>query len=325
MYTLTIPQHFVNLREISDAVEDYISRQTYVLEYGQDDYTADNILNTCYEIIYEELNEYGLVVDTDWRNDRFTCGYIYLLRKFIDDLPNLIRPVKSDIENYLNSSETEDELNDIYEYIQPTGDYKELPYILSSTYVTDNKFLDYVKSIIANLNDELTPVKIPSIDKAKEYIVKTGKLRELATKYSRILISNLPELTVDTNIVDKMLRDYDTDKISPDLISIYSKVDTDNVPEYLSDLKDKYMQEHHERAAHHIEYYTDPKKSPLPLITTEALILMVAHHVEIDTTKSEFAESVEDMIAKGRSVLRDDHISLIRKMKDIILLNMEDE
>ena len=148
MYTLTLPQHFVNLREVSDAVEDYISRQTYILEYGPDDYTAYSILNTCYEIIYEELNEYGIVVDTDWRNDWFTCGYIY----------ELIRPVKDDIENYLNSSEIVDELNDIYEIVQPSGDFKELPYILSSAYTTDNKFLEYVKSIIANLNDEMVPV-----------------------------------------------------------------------------------------------------------------------------------------------------------------------
>lgn len=324
MYTLTLPQHFVNLREVSDAVEDYISRQTYILEYGPDDYTAGSILSTCYEIIYEELNEYGIVVDTDWRNDWFTCGYIYLLRKFVDDLPQLIRPVKDDIENYLNSSEITDELNDIYEIVQPSGDFKELPYILSSTYTTDNKFLEYVKSIIANLNDETVPVKIPNIEQAKEYIIKTGKLRELATKYSRILINNLTDLTIDVNVVNKMLRDYDVDKISPELISIYSKVDTDEVPEYLSDLKDKYMQEHHERAPHHIEYYTDPKKSPLPLVTVEALILMVAHHVEIGTTKAEFAEAVEDMIVKGRSVLREDKISLIRRMKDIILLNMED-
>ena len=132
-----------------------------------------------------------------WRNDWFTCGYIYLLRKFVDDLPELIRPVKDDIENYLNSSEIVDELNDIYEIIQPSGDFKELPYILSSTYTTDNKFLEYVKSIIANLNDEMVPVKIPNIDQAKEYIIKTGKLRELATKYSRILISNLSDLAID--------------------------------------------------------------------------------------------------------------------------------
>ena len=112
MYTLTLPQHFVNLREVSDAVEDYISRQTYILEYGPDDYTAYSILNTCYEIIYEELNEYGIVVDTDWRNDWFTCGYIYLLRKFVDDLPELMFLLK-----YLTSNKLKNTLSRLVSYV----------------------------------------------------------------------------------------------------------------------------------------------------------------------------------------------------------------
>ena len=326
MYVPSIPEQFVNLRSISDTVDDYLSRESYIEAFGPDDYDIPTLLNVCYELIYGDICDYGVTLSIEWRDDGFTRSYLYLILKFIADLPGLIRPVKDSVETYLNSSSADDnEFVDLYEIIHPTDvELSELPYILD--YVcTDNTFIEYVKSVVEHLNDETKPVKIASVDRAKAYIAKTGKLRDLIRKYTKIITDNLA-IDYDRELLAKYIRDYDIDKISPNNINIFSVIDlTDEVPLAFRELKEKYLHEHHARSIHHIDYFTDPAKVPSPLVTNEALIIMTAHHVEIGTTKEEFADAVEDMISQGRSVLSAGKIELIRKMKDIILANMGED
>lgn len=326
MYVPTLPEQFVNLREISDTVNDYLSRESYIEAFGPDDYDVNTLLNVCYEIIYDEICDYGVTLDIEWRDDGLTRSYIYLVLKFIRELPNLIAPVKDSVETYLNASTADDnEFVDIYELTHPTDvELSELPYILDHVFA-DNVFVEYVKSIIDHLNDEFHPVKISSIERAKAYIEKTGKLRELIRKYTKVVTDNL-DIPYDHELLAKYIRDYDIEKISPDNINIFSRIDlTSEIPEGFKDLKEKYLNEHHLNSIHHIEYFTDPSKKPTPLVTNEALIIMTAHHVEIDTTKEEFDNAVEEMISKGMPVLTVGKIELIRKMKNIILAHMGDD
>ena len=324
MYSLSLKEHFQNLKNISETIANYIDTEGYIADFGPDDYTAKGILVNCYDVIVTELKDIGITTDLQYEGDLFLCGYIYLVRKYIDDLKLLLTEDSCDrLESCLD--DTEPDINffkTVYQIINSEKyEHKELVYIIDSLY-TGDLFKNYIRKEIKTFR-ELKQNKFKyDIEKANAYINKTRKLRELAKKYTFIIIGNL-NLKVDSAKIDKLLRDYDMDKISPDTIGIYSVVDTDQVPANLYSFAKQQMQLHHERSSHHIEYWIDPKKNPRPIPTIEDLILLTAHHVEIDTTADEFEESVENMIEIGKSIFTQQQVDLIEQMKSTVLSVME--
>ena len=89
MFTMSIDQHFVSLRNVSDNVDDYLGRELYkedllVDKDCGDTFSPRDILSACYGIVLEELKDFGImfnIPDDDILADMVTCGYVYLIRK----------------------------------------------------------------------------------------------------------------------------------------------------------------------------------------------------------------------------------------------------
>jgi hypothetical protein len=317
MYLLTIPQHFAHLRDISDTVENYISNELYIADFGPDNYTEKDILGQCYEIIIDELKDYGITTDLDYKGDYYLCGYLCLLREFVEKLPDLI--TKHLAEKLSSIIEESDNLLSSMIALFDHTEYKELTYISDNIYY-DDEFVTYVKQLTESIqSEEATNYINPSDKSVQQYIEKIRVLRELAAKFSKRIVAFMPD-NVDVTYLNKLIRDYDMDKISLDAISAYSKIDREEVPEYLRSMHERLMDEHHKRSLHHIEYWVSRNLSP----SVTDLVILTAHHVEPGKTKSDVHNAVEEMITKGRSVLSDEQIDTIRKMRDVCLDGMQE-
>lgn len=319
MYILTIPQHFANLRKLSSTVEEYLSQQMYIADFGNDEYNERDILAQCYEIAEMDLNGYGVYLDWQYKGDFYRSGYVQLLLEFIISLRTLITNDNQDtIIAALN--ESDNTIKDLFAVFEHDKHFQPLNYLIDHCYSTDT-FDQYIQSILHSLEDD-SAIYDPDIDREVKYIEKTRELRAYATKYTNIILSNMQK-PYEQPVIDKLLKEYDLDKINPSQIKIYSRIDLDEVPEGLKEFKERQMLIHHERSKHHIEYWIDPNKSPRPLLTYENMVLLVAHHAEPGTTKPEFSDSIEHMIDMGRTIFTEQQIALIRQMAQIVLENME--
>lgn len=328
MLYMELPKHFSLLRDISPTVDDYLARELYKLDYAEDGelvdtYSAKDILGLCYSIIIDELRSIGvhIAMDTDTLiQDIYTCGYVYLIRKFVDKpyFAKLLQATdtKEAVSKYLD---TEDQklnlLEDLVNIINiKAHDYElsEMSYILQNTYTTQ-AFVEYIKNIVSAIEDP-DAIIVQDVSIEEKYTKRIATLRHLAYRYTHIAIDllNLHD-QVDMDKIAKLLRDYDRDKILPDTIAIYSIIDKDDVPTNLHATKKKYMDIHHSNSPHHAEYWlTD--NSTKQRFTLDNLILLVVHHIEPNTSPEEFKEEVDSMLQKLSSILSDNHKQLANKM-----------
>ena len=328
MLYMELPKHFSLLRDISPTVDDYLARELYKLDYAEDGelvdtYSAKDILGLCYSIIIDELRSIGvhIAMDTDTLiQDIYTCGYVYLIRKFVDKpyFAKLLQATdtKEAVSKYLD---TEDQklnlLEDLVNIINiKAHDYElsEMSYILQNTYTTQS-FVEYIKNIVSAIEDP-DAIIVQDVSIEEKYTKRIATLRHLAYRYTHITIDllNLHD-QVDMDKIAKLLRDYDRDKILPDTIAIYSIIDKDDVPTNLHATKTKYMGIHHSNSPHHAEYWLTDNLTK-QRFTLDNLILLVVHHIEPDTSPEEFKEEVDGMLQKLSSILSDNHKQLANKM-----------
>ena len=317
MITLSIPQQIAYLREMSETVDTYIAKEIYKQDFNERDFSEKDILSQCYGIISDELRDYGIEsIAPEYFDDFYLTNYIYYLAKFIKDLPTHIDDIDS-LQSIIDNSTTSSILQDLIDAFAKEDCLKEL---IDAVSVND-KLFEYCNSIIDTKSSGNPVAYDPHVSRQMKYLNKIKTLRELASKYTNLIINKL-ELRVDNTIVSKLLKDYDTDKITSDNLPIYSLVDSDECPEELNEFKEKKMLEHHLRSPHHIEYYLDPHKNPRPLLTVEALVLLVAHHVEIGTTSDEFVDAVGNMVNKAETILLESQKELIDSMAGVIVLHL---
>lgn len=334
MYYMELTKHFTLLRDISPTVDDYLTRELFEEDYYDEEegelaynYSAKDVLGACYSIIIDELNAIGIhfAIDLDTlTQDIYTCGYVYLIRKFVDK-PYLAKLLQATdtvdaVSKYIDTDERKPNLlEDVVNIVNiKSHDYEltEMEYILPQTY-TDESFTTYLKSVIAAIN---TPdaIIVKDLTAVENYTKHIATLRQLAYRYTYAVIGMLNlEPQLDMTKIAKLLRDYDRDKIQPDTIALYSLIDKENVPTSLYATKKKYMDIHHANSPHHVEYWLadNPLKQKF---TLDNLILLVVHHVEPGTSPEEFRSEVEDTVSKLHDILSIQHKQLARKMVDAI-------
>lgn len=322
MFILTIPQQFAYLREISDTVDTYISQELYKQDFGIE-YTESDILVQCYSIIVEELKKYGIsYIDLPYSGDFVLSAHIYLLYKFIKDLPNLISEDNVEVIRAIKENTTDDAIVELVDQIN-SARYNDLRYIYDHVFV-DSSFGAYLENIITAFENNTTISFNASALQQRDYLFHTKLLRETAAKYAAILANSYPD-KVDNVYLSKLLRDYDKDKISADNIAIYSTVDSDHVPDSLKPIRDKFLLKHHLFSSHHIEYWLDSTKNPRPIPNFTDILMLVTSRAEPNITRSQFIESVDTLISKAEVIFSKDQVKLISDMRDIILNNVGEE
>lgn len=330
---LNLFTQITDLRTISENIDTYLEQEMYkdTLGKGVDtDYTVEDILQECYAIILQELVEFGIDFscdDGDLLQDWYTAHKLYSLRYFVDAnnlrefLANNADDIKL-IQPILDNNESEDVFHDVLMALldkHPDDIYlKDMEY-LDRDIVTSYRFRDHVKAVIDVVIRDGENILIPDVERAKRYIEKTGLLRKLASDTSARIIQALSDIDDwDLQLLNKILRDYDLDKISAENIKIYSAIDLDAVSPYLEDIKNKKLDEHHKRSMHHIEYWLDPDKEPRPVPEKEHLVVMVAHHNEPDTTAATFWQEINDMLDKGKELFIPEQVALINRMAEVV-------
>lgn len=335
---LTPQRQLADLRSASENVADYLDREIFRDTFEDEnviDYTIEDILQECYAIVLQELVELGIKFtcdESDLLQDWYTAHTLYSLRYFFDanNFREFLVANTEDItllQNILDSDESEDVFQqcvDVLYQQHPDDLYlKDIDYLSRDIY-SSYRFKDHIKAIIEVIISNGENIIIPDVARAKRYIEKTQILRKLANETSERIMSKLDDITWNKALVDKILRDYDLDKISPETIKIYSAIDLDEVSPYLEKTKEKKLDEHHKRSLHHIEYWLDEDKDPRPTPEKEHLLVMVAHHNEPDTDAATFWQEIREMLDKGKEIFSEEQIALITRMADAVYPRGED-
>lgn len=331
MQDYSIPKQLADLRDISENVADYLDRDIYDEYLGPNsDYTVEDILQECYAIILQELTEYGVTFcceEEDLIQDWYVAHKIYELRYILDAnnfREHLLRypdDIKG-INNLLDTEEGDDIFPALIAYLgeQHPDDvrFQDVDY-LAQDVVTNTRLKDHIAAIIENIEAVGADVVIPDMARAKRYLAKTQELRTLAREAVNKITSQLTAIDWDRPVLEKLLADYDLDKIAPDTLKIYSVIDLEpEVSPLLVDVRTKMLDEHHKRSLHHIEYWLDKAKDPRPIPTKENLALLVAHHNEPGTTSSTFWKEIREMLEKGEQLFSEDEKRSIVQMAECV-------
>ncbi len=314
MDRLSLTDQFVDLRSISDNVEDYLSRELYVDSFGYDsDFTPADILRECYTIILQELRELGITFTAeidDLLCDWYTAKHLYYIREIADayTLKEICRDedVKNKLDTLLQAPEESDDLfvalvTHLHEK-HPTELKYRYAVEFSDLIIASERFDQHVKCILAASND-YDAIATPDIKLAQSYIKKIQDIRNLVKTTVVTIVNKLQlQTSLSTIKLNKLVDEYDMDKIAPKNLKLFSIIDNEAAKELypnLIKLRAVEMQKHKERASHHIEYWF--KHNNLHP-TKEDLILLVAHHNEPGVTPDKFKSEIETMLAFGEQI-----------------------
>lgn len=333
---LSITEQFIDLRSISDNVDDYLSRELFQDSFGVDsDYTMNDVLRECYVIVLQELRDLGIQFTMeidDLLEDWYIAKHIYFIRQITDayTLTKLCKEgdIKNKLETLLQApEESEDIFSSLIGYLsEKYPDKLEYQYVndFSSNIVSTERFCQHIRAIIDALAAQ-DAVPMPDITLAKSYIEKITGLRKFASTATYKIIEQLHLSTqIDKIKIKKLLDEYDMDKLSPDRIRLYSIIDNEAASDLypqLGTFKETMMQLHHERAHHHLEHWI---KYPNPHPTVENLILLVAHCYEPGATAASFWEEIDDMINKGTAIFNPEDVTFILAAANCVFARSQD-
>ena len=335
MLRLSIPEQLDDLREISDTVSDYLSRELFKVSFGPDgDYTVNDILKECYSIVLQELNDFGISfsISTDeLLEDWYTAKRIYYVRKIVaaeylkqnltnanelDRISALLENDEIDTDFFLVMFES------LYPARSARAEFKELQ-DFAVFVVANERFEAHVRAILEYLTELGSSVSNPDTTRMSKYISKVMASRKAVAEAVKTISSKLPLVYahMDKKLLQKLIDDYDRDKISAEDIGVFSFIDMGEVEESLYSYRDAMLLKHHERSPHHIEYWTAAWKVPAPAPKNENLLMLVAHLVDNPSGNSRaiFEKSFEKLLTDGLSVFSPEQVDLLREMAAAVL------
>lgn len=307
MERLDLAEQFEDLRTISDMVAEYLTRELFREEWGSDgDYGANEILARCYSFVEEELKEYGVyfrIPDTDLLGDFYTAKHIYYIRQLLD-ATNLITTLKDattiDEISTLDISVNHDEgfafLIDLLIRSQPSTTLTLLQDFANTVRVT-SEFYDHIHACCNYVKDNGLDVALPDLSKATAYLNKIKVDRERIAQFASTVMDNSVTIRakIDKLILNKLITDYDIDKIDASALKIYSYLDNGEVAEPLQAYKDLKLLEHHRRSPHHIEYW---EIRPTTVFTYANALICIGHLWETDVALEDLAVKVHEFMNK---------------------------
>lgn len=326
-------EQIADMRTISEDVATYLDDEEYKEDFSSRDFTIEDILKRCYEILIDELQEFGItfnVPNETLLESWYTAKLIYLVRAFVDsrNLTDLfINQNKTDeVEALINSDEFTN--SDFDKFLELINDEKyQLLLDHASWIMISTRFVDHVSSIITNIY--INETRTTDLDEIKNYINKVSNNRKILKNFIDLLLSNIDYLNkyVDRSRIKFLLDRYDQDKINPNEVGIYSRIDREVVPDNLKMFKEQMMDKHHLRAPHHIEYWT--KKEPTRPMTLEDFILLIIHFLGEETPIDERIEDIRTMVKDYKDYFDNLYIKdvtiptqeLISKMMNVIESN----
>lgn len=344
----TIAQDILNLRFLSDTAETYICNQEYVSQYGQDDVKEEDILFELYGIIKKELLDLGIVYwDTQYDplEDWYQARSLYYFRKVFDEdvLLQLFKQNDSvipGIETIIHSEESDD--SDIHLILELlNGVFVDHPDIsmcmeFQDRVISTSRFVDHLKATI-HTHKHMATVTIDDPETILPYIkqIELGRVR-VKEAIERILlnldetgkilttdISNCGRSSIDMVMLDTLIRGYDLDKIQPNEISYYAVLDKpdEDVDKAQLPFKQKYMDIHHTRSPHHIEYW---KANGTLNLTNAHILMLVAHLYNPYANSEEFITDFATLGKAAKSIFTEDQIKILDTYGYVLMGTLRD-
>lgn len=321
-----LEQDLLDLRQVSVAVENYICSQSYLLKYGQDEISIELLLRDSYELVLDELKELGIIfwdTENSILEDWYTARCIYHARSLFDQL-KLTRLVHQNrtIIPVLETIVTSDEGDDsniilVLDALHFTfSDDADISFCIRhmDRIISDEQFDAHVLAILNQVKN--TPLStIDNLATVTAYLKRIDDGRIAAAQAVEKLKPLLQD--TDTSQLDKWVAVYDLDKIAANDINIYAIVDNEDgpdLPDELRVLAKRYMDAHHQRTPHHIEYWLAHNKLP----DYPALTILVAHHWMPDKSQSDFNRDVDAMVETGQAVLGEIATAFIRRCQQLL-------
>lgn len=313
MFYMTLDQHFASLRAMYETIDDYIDTGLYKYDFDEEEtYTAKDVLGACYNIVLTNLKEIGLYFNTnedELLQDIFTCGYVYLVAKFIsrDNLKSLFKTadLSAKVSSLIDAKSDDKYLfpalvDLVLEFTQTRNlELTELPYI-SGTIYNDEKFIAYLKDILTEIeNDDSVPdISEQDLSAVTSYLAKINAGRQRVKAIALAVADKLVDYGVNLTKLNKLIKDYDYDKIAPDAIDIYAHADTEEEApsKEIAEYNKKQLDAHHLRSPHHIEHWLSGIGTDF---TIDDLIMLVCHHAEPGVGVDEFISKVKEMVQKA--------------------------
>jgi hypothetical protein len=201
----------------------------------------------------------------------------------------------------------------------------ELGYMVNAIYTTE-EFEKYLLNTVQSISENKTVDFIPQLVNVNEYIEKIKQGRAAAKYWSeKVATELLSTMEINFAKLNKLNRDYDMDKISPDEVGLFSLIDNDDeINPALLTTKFNLLEKHHKRSPHHIEYWLYGNgSSSTPSI--ENLIMLVVHHAEPMVDSDEFKHGVNEMLAKAELYFGEDYLALAKQIRDFIATELDGE
>ena len=302
------------LRDISGTIDEYIQGSYYVEDFGVDtDYTINDVLKVAYEIILEELSEFGIkfnIDEFDLLQDWYTAFHLYYLRKFVDST-NLISVIQNKAEFQrlrdlypASEEDTEDDFKSFINYLlecevedieNDDEDIKNVTYLLPYIETTP-RFRSHILSILDFLEETGKTIIMPEVELVSRWMKKMQAVREYIRKAYIFLSKEDPNLAVllQSPLAQQILDRYDMDKVNQENIKFWALMEDPDYGNYLKPTYDKVVKLHHLRSNHHFEYWTIAHPDYIP--HQEELLILVVHHYEPGSTKEEFIKGVKDYL-----------------------------
>ena len=308
---LTEAEQLEDLRTISGDVAEYLDTETFREDYDYDNYEVGDILYKCYQIVIDELKQFGLylsVSEDQVLSDWFTAKHLYYIRKLVDS-ENLEKVISQFVDRQVFSQLTDSmtDSTDLFTRVLEVlvgvspENYQDLLQFSDRIYATD-KFRDHLSAIIEKIDSKEAVPELANIEEQIEYLGKVQRSRAILVRIKDVLLSNVPDIAaeVDLEAWNHAIANYDREKIQPDTLPIYAHIDKD-VPEYLEAYKKSMMDQHHIAVPHHIEYWEE-RIYELSNLDMMHVIMLISHHAEPDTTVDDFTKGVEDMFREHEQI-----------------------
>ena len=295
------------LRTVFSSVDTYISTNQYMLEVPSIDTLNDQfVLNRCYEIALNELQQIGIVLNVsleEFLESYYDANCIIHLKEILDiDNLSSIFTSNSDFSHMLimilTDSETHEsnyfsEFLDLYERYY-SSDTK-LKHLLDNSYFFSStmSFRRYIVNVKTNAITRCTLDSLSS-DKLTAFFQLIQKDRSNYKIAVEHVLSN-SKLDLNEEYLLDTINKYDIEKIQPTNSGDFYFAIMSNPEDLNESLKSKQkdiLYKHHINVTHHIEYYLIRDIIP----TNDNLVELISHFYGVDNTLEEFKKEVHSLI-----------------------------
>lgn len=313
MSTEWIDEDIESLCDVSEECADYMDRELYLADFGTE-VDIKTILDRLYTILEDELEDLGvIIIDDNLYQDWFLRRRLISLRKVLDseNLNRLLtthvdKDLKDTLLSIISTSRPgrllEAIITKLIDIVPQDHDLEMAGEMIYYHVSCNERLYDHVKAVLNNVPDTIKMLKSIDEKAVSEYLRHIERdrrnIKQFIDTVRPLIVTK--GYTLDEAFLKSVIDSYDLDKTTSDNIAIYAQVDKDEVHPSLIDIQKQYMDAHHGRSPHHVEYY---KERHLTVSNISQMMVLVGHHFDPEINHDEFTTKVRDMMDNNTDII----------------------